>query len=244
MPERTCVVEGCGVVHRRIVMGMCSKHLQRFKIYGTTEDRPPRRWIMCSHPECSRQARRGGLCRAHSEDPSVDSDARPPRYARMNARRGTPYCVFLGCARPHKTSGLCHEHREQSLNPSADRDAPTCSWRECETPSLTRGLCPRHVHFRYLALRQYGMTIDQYEAMLVSQGGGCAICGGVNANGSWLAVDHDHNCCPDKGVSCGRCIRALLCANCNLMIGQSSDNPERLRAAAEYLESRSMERAI
>lgn len=41
-----------------------------------------------------------------------------------------------------------------------------------------------------------------------------------------LNVDHDHT--TNK-------VRALLCQNCNAMIGLGGDNPDRLRAAAAYL---------
>ena len=144
--------------------------------------------------------------------------------------------MFLACDRPHKANGLCHEHKLLMADPDFEPDGPTCSWPKCHSASVTRGLCTRHVHFRYLALRPYGMTLDQYDALHAAQSGRCAICAGVNANGNWLAVDHDHSCCPTKGTSCGRCIRALLCGNCNLMIGHSGDAAERLRAGADYLD--------
>jgi hypothetical protein len=87
-------------------------------------------------------------------------------------------------------------------------------------------------------MRQYGITIDQYDAMLASQGGCCAICGGVNPNGNYLSVDHDHSCCPGKSNSCGRCVRALLCSRCNFILGNAEDNAALLRTAADYLDER------
>ncbi|MGQ5576747.1 endonuclease VII domain-containing protein [Streptomyces sp. ECR3.8] len=61
---------------------------------------------------------------------------------------------------------------------------------------------------RHLKLR-YGITIEQYEQMLASQRGGCAICGSF-PGGKRLAVDHCH--------VTGR-VRALLCPQCNRSIG-------------------------
>jgi hypothetical protein len=62
--------------------------------------------------------------------------------------------------------------------------------------------------------RTYNITADDYERMLIAQGGGCAICGRKPAKNQRLAVDHDHSCCPGRG-SCGNCIRGLLCTRCN-----------------------------
>lgn len=74
----------------------------------------------------------------------------------------------------------------------------------------------------------YGMTIEQYEAMLEAQDGRCAICGnGADKSGkNVLYVDH----CHDSGA-----IRELLCSRCNFAIGQADDRPEILEAMAGYL---------
>ena len=83
----------------------------------------------------------------------------------------------------------------------------------------------------------YGMTREQWEAMLAAQGGGCAICASTEPGGiGTFHVDHDHACCPGK-KSCGKCVRAILCNRCNPMIGYANDDPELLRRAADYLEA-------
>jgi hypothetical protein len=38
-------------------------------------------------------------------------------------------------------------------------------------------------------------------------------------------------------ADCGKCIRGLLCVNCNLALGQLKDDPALLRKAADYLEA-------
>lgn len=84
----------------------------------------------------------------------------------------------------------------------------------------------------------YGLTLDQYDALVASQNGRCAICGSGDPKSTrnirWV-IDHDHNCCPSQTKTCGKCIRGLLCTQCNLGLGQFEDSPDLLTAAAAYL---------
>ncbi len=79
---------------------------------------------------------------------------------------------------------------------------------------------------------QWGMSIEEYNAMLANQNGACAICGNPsnqnthNGYPARLAVDHSH----ETGV-----IRGLLCRTCNLGIGNFLDLPVLLEAAVAYL---------
>jgi hypothetical protein len=91
---------------------------------------------------------------------------------------------------------------------------------------------PREVFWASRIKLQYGLSLEQYEALLAYQGGGCAICGASEPGGSqplgrtaW-PVDHDH--------VTGR-VRGLLCSRCNTGIGFFRDDPEVCRQAAEYL---------
>lgn len=79
--------------------------------------------------------------------------------------------------------------------------------------------------------RRYG--VDPQELYL-KQDGRCAICSEPFGESS-PCVDHDHNCCPDRLKSCGKCVRGLLCNPCNKGIGFFNDNPARLLEAAKYL---------
>lgn len=76
-------------------------------------------------------------------------------------------------------------------------------------------------------LKRYGLTIEDYYALLEKQGGGCAICGKKD---TWfsLAVDHCHG---------RKIVRGLLCSQCNRGIGMFKDNPDLLEKAARYLRS-------
>lgn len=84
----------------------------------------------------------------------------------------------------------------------------------------------------------YGITVTDIEALLVRQGGGCAICSTPEPGGRWNTwhVDHDHGCCPRGRKTCGKCVRGLLCQNCNLLLGHAKNDPEVLQKASVYLE--------
>lgn len=86
--------------------------------------------------------------------------------------------------------------------------------------------CARQVSaLRYSLASKYGISVEDFKAMSAAQGGACLVCGVVGP----LVVDHCHS----SGV-----VRGLLCRVCNLGIGHMKDDPERLRAAADYLEAR------
>lgn len=81
-------------------------------------------------------------------------------------------------------------------------------------------------------LRRYGLTVEQWQAMVTAQDNRCAICGnppnpGTGPATKRLHVDHDH--------VTGR-NRDLLCNTCNYGIGQFKDDPALLRAAADYID--------
>lgn len=79
--------------------------------------------------------------------------------------------------------------------------------------------------------REFGMTLEEYNAMFVSQNGLCSICGGgPDAKNKRLAVDHDHKT--------GK-IRSLLCRGCNVGIGNLKDSPDLLEKAAKYIRNHS-----
>ncbi len=79
---------------------------------------------------------------------------------------------------------------------------------------------------RKYRLRQYGLTIEDYEGLFDAQGGVCAICLTPPFEGKALVVDHDH----ETGA-----VRGLLHHTCNTAIGLLDDSPEIVARAAAYL---------
>lgn len=76
--------------------------------------------------------------------------------------------------------------------------------------------------------RLYGITFEEYEQKLTEQNNSCEICGIDQIMlGHRLHVDHCH--------TTGK-IRALLCRDCNTLLGRAKDDPGVLQKAAEYLQ--------
>lgn len=73
--------------------------------------------------------------------------------------------------------------------------------------------------------KRYGLSIEQYNLLLVAQNNGCAICGSTNNNRP-LFVDHNH--------TTGE-LRALLCSTCNSALGMLNENVELILKMVDYI---------
>lgn len=74
----------------------------------------------------------------------------------------------------------------------------------------------------------YGITIEQFDAMLLDQGGKCASCDDALADTKHgRHIDHCH--------ATGK-VRGILCSGCNIALGHAKDDVERLKALIRYLE--------
>jgi hypothetical protein len=78
----------------------------------------------------------------------------------------------------------------------------------------------RHYHLKH----RYGIGADDFDTLVVQQGGVCAICGREAPE----HVDHSH----DSGA-----VRGILCFNCNGGLGQFKDSVESLVNAVAYLQA-------
>jgi len=88
------------------------------------------------------------------------------------------------------------------------------------TPERKRAL--RDGYYR----RTFGISADDFDALLASQDGGCAICGGVPEREASFHLDHDH---------LSGSIRGILCLSCNQALGHFRDDPTVLQRAADYV---------
>jgi len=148
----------------------------------------------------------------HAEEARLRAMADPERAERYRERGR------------NKVAQWRANHPEQAR--ASDRATQARRWQDPETRL-------RMKHLR--AERKYGLGQGGYQMFLDRQGHACAICRAPFNAEYRLAVDHDHRCCDSK-TSCGKCVRGLLCTNCNRALAAFLDDPARMRAAADYVE--------
>ena len=90
---------------------------------------------------------------------------------------------------------------------------------------------------------RYGITFEELTTLIEKQNNSCAACftSFEDIPDRNIHIDHDHECCPsNKG--CRKCIRGILCWNCNAALGMLKDDIVRVHAIGKYLMTR--QRAI
>lgn len=130
-----------------------------------------------------------------------------------------------------KQCGKCHEHKPlQDFHKKCDtKDGLTKNCKACRSAWNTTPSRIKSNRTSYLK-RLYGITMERYDAMFALQNGGCAICHEPPPEGKPLYVDHDHK----SGA-----VRALLCMNCNVVLGHAFESAAILHRCADYLTAHS-----
>lgn len=141
-------------------------------------------------------------------------------------------CRACGVTKTHADFSLSRKATETSNAVYRSDCKECCSGRALQWFRDNRERNKENKH-RWNLANNYGLTPEEYVAMLQEQGGVCAICGepetkkhGRTGTEFRLAVDHCHGT--------GR-VRGLLCQTCNRVIGLFRDDVERHRKAISYL---------
>lgn len=178
----------------------------------------------------------------------VGYDGPPPEEAILNRRRrSTGYTAvhYAGLSDLGKARRDVKRYLSSWAQGLLKGQGRVKSCEACGAKTSTK-YCSPACQRRGERLRLYGMTPEQFQAMVEEQGGRCKICRtadpGLGRTGKarqW-SIDHDHACCPQnpaagEGALCGKCNRGLLCSRCNTGLGYFRDSIEVLEAAAEYL---------
>jgi len=200
----TCAIDGC----EKPIFGRewCQTHYARWNRHGDPLAwKKPKRQI-CSVGGCDLAAVGNGLCDLHYRrvrrygSPDV-----PPRPVRIDPSPFT--CKQCGSELPKLRRGrrsYCSDGCRQAWEYWDRREKHRAKW-----------------------LKQYGLTVEQFETLLAEQDNRCAICrtDELPKRGSWH-VDHNH--------VTGR-VRGILCHGCNVSLGHFRDRIDLLEAAVAYL---------
>lgn len=147
-----------------------------------------------------------------------------------------------------KKTMLCRKCFLKSVNKNGEAKCLTCGSKTsepradyCKQCWLDRPIQGRKTSYRkYQLKKKYKLSLEQYDEMLIAQGGKCAIClTDYTELSDSLYVDHNRKCCPGK-ESCGKCVRGLLCRQCNFAIGLLKDNEVIIKTASEYVKKHNM----
>ena len=143
--------------------------------------------------------------------------------------------------RPHLAKGLCNPcYRKANYQKYGGSEPQKAYYQRNKERVLERQAKYREKNRdiinekqrKNILIREYGLSEDDYLAMVEKQKGLCAICDEAPPKRKFrqrlFVVDHDH--------TTGK-VRALLCDPCNLGIGNFKENIPRLQKAISYLEN-------
>lgn len=224
-PSEFCTAEGCSDPTES--KGLCSKHYQRARRGYLTDDELAARKLaqaqpdICSMDGCYDKTRARSYCYNHW----YRSFHGLPMDQKVRIKRSTE-ALFERDEQGRKLCVSCFEwFSEDDFTVQRNR------------PDGKEGSCIRCVSLRNRRAKlkkQYGLTMESFDALLKDQGGCCLICT-QQLPPTRIHVDHDHACCPGKDT-CGNCIRGLLCSPCNTGLGAFRDSTTVLENAIGYLE--------
>ena len=134
---------------------------------------------------------------------------------------GYKYCSKCRELLPYSDFSL-HPNGRYGLQPRCK----DCHAADSKQYSAARPPSTPEKNSKYLLKRKYGLTLDEYDDLVLRYGGVCGIC--KQPSDKVLVVDHDHTTGEVRGV---------LCSSCNTGIGFLGDTIEAVEAALAYLKN-------
>lgn len=136
------------------------------------------------------------------------------------ARRATPEskAYHRDYYEKNRTTTLAQDKAKYAADPEAKKAASRAYYSRPEVKARARD--------RWL-IKEYGITLAEYEQMSAAQGHVCAACGGPPTGTSLgLVVDH----CHDTGR-----VRGLLCSKCNSALGLLDDDAAKVQGLLRFI---------
>lgn len=218
MSEILCSEQNCS--ETTVGRGLCAKHYKRWqRAHNETSEHRPEDWGLRKNHPAHRAwqwiKNRRPICEEWRNDFwkfAVDVGEKP-EGCRLERKDNTkPYS---------KENFVWRKFPMAAEDVRAKQAARMRKWHE-NNP---------HKELDYNFKRNYGISREDYDAMLEEQNHRCKICGETErprSDGKVLRLSVDH--CHDT-----RQVRGLLCTKCNMGLGYYDHSIERLRSAIEYL---------
>jgi len=177
---------------------------------------------ICSIKDCEKKQVARGWCAMHwSRWKKTGTTTRLNSYS--------DGCKVEGCDKKHSSHGFCRIHSTQHRKGEIPVLFNKCKF--CGQDISDRIMsaefhrsCVKQHQRNMRFIKEYGITLKEYESLAAFQQHKCAICNQRTSED--LHVDHDHH----TGV-----VRGLLCGSCNRGLGLLEDDIYRLVNAKEYL---------
>ncbi len=206
MATGTCSIDDC----ERPTTGrtLCGAHYERNRRYGDPLAGGPFRNVkapqVCIIDGCVQYAKARGWCAVHYQRWKTSGD---PGTAELLRTPGDPALTEKPCRRCNVVKPMADFHNEPRNRDGRASHCKSCYEKQQFVPRLSR---------------KYGITEDEYKALVVKHDGKCGMC----SETAKLVVDHCHKS--------GK-VRALLCDRCNRLLGVADDRIELLQAAIAFL---------
>ena len=173
---------------------------------------------------CPRPHRSKGLCTPHYAQQQRGQELLPIEVPERHT-----VCAFRDCGKTPLSKGWCPGHYNQyrqgrEMVPLRLVDPGRgCAVPGCPANHYAHGLCRSHAGKAYA----YGLTPEEIIVLFGSPA--CGSCGRPwgTSRDTQPVVDHDHRTGAVRGTTCGAC---------NIGLGHFGDDPDRLQAAARYLQ--------
>lgn len=226
----TCTIKNCD--GKVVARGLCRKHYQRWRTHGNTDDTSlEKNGAKHKHPLWNswKQFRRDitptELCPEWRDDFW--------RFAKEVGDRPTPKHKLFTADETKPLGPNNFVWKESLIQMVPGEDRRTYEARRSRAARAIDKEGYREYDIKKHYKKKYGITLDDYNAMLHAQGGVCAICGQpemriMRGKVAALSVDHCH--------TTGK-VRGLLCNRCNIGLQMFKDNVELIQKASEYLKS-------
>ena len=85
-------------------------------------------------------------------------------------------------------------------------------------------------------IQSHGLSGYDFLKKLESQNYSCGNCRELFIPKQKIVIDHNHECDCSGNRGCKKCVRDLLCNNCNVIIGWLEKHPDKIEAGRDYLE--------